>query len=64
LLRENFVPPFLPLALAAVKAAFVHSLINSRSNSTKAAKIPKINFPLEVAVSVKKAAAYFAKEQR
>ena len=49
---ENVAPPFLPLALAAVKAAVVRSLINSRSNSPKSANIPKINFPIEVAVSI------------
>ena len=54
LVKENFAPPFLPLALAAVKAAFVRSLINSRSNSAKAAKIPRINFPLEVLINSQK----------
>jgi len=40
LVKEDFVPPFLPLA--AAKAAFIRSLINSRSNSVKAAKYRKL----------------------
>jgi hypothetical protein len=46
------LPPFFPLALAAVKPAVVRSRIKLLSNSAKAPKIWKINFPPLVVVSM------------
>ena len=45
-------PPFRPRARAAASPALVLSEINSRSNSARAAKIPKTSFPLGVVVSM------------
>lgn len=50
--RRNFLPPFLPLALAEVKPARVRSRMSSRSNSAKAANIPNISLPEAVLVSI------------
>lgn len=38
-------PPLRPRARAEAKPAWVRSTIKSRSNSAKAAKIPKTNLP-------------------
>ena len=42
----------MPRARAAAIPAFVRSTMSSRSNSDKAAKIPKINLPAAVVVSM------------
>src|SRR5919106_2759535 len=51
---EGFVglPPFRPLALAAVRPAVVRSRIGFRSNSASAPKIWKISLPPLVVVSI------------
>ena len=48
--RALGLPPLRPLALAAIRPAVVRSLIRFRSNSAKAPKIWKINFPPLVVV--------------
>lgn len=45
-------PPFLPRALAAARPAIVRSEMSARSNSARAAKIPKTSFPDAVVVSM------------
>ena len=44
-------PPMRPLARAEVRPALVRSEMSSRSNSARAAKIPKTNLPFGVVVS-------------
>ena len=48
----NFLPPFLPRALAEANPALVLSEISSLSYSANEAKILKINLPLAVLVSI------------
>src|SRR4051794_27225770 len=48
----NFAPPVCPRARAAAKPTFVLSTMRSRSNSTKAAKMPNTSLPLDVVVSI------------
>ena len=48
----NFLPPFLPLALADWSPAIVRSRMSSLSNSASVANIPNINLPLAVVVSI------------
>ncbi|MOA38083.1 hypothetical protein D3C78_1597310 [compost metagenome] len=48
----NGRPPFLPRARAEASPAMVRSVISSRSNSAKAAKMPKTSLPAAVVVSM------------
>lgn len=48
----GFLPPFLPLALAAANPAIVLSRMILRSNSAREQKMWKISFPLLVVVSM------------
>src|ERR1035438_8022866 len=48
----NGAPPFLPRARAEANPALVRSDINSRSNSARAAKIPKTSLPAASVVSI------------
>jgi hypothetical protein len=48
----NGRPPFRPRARAEARPAMVRSEMSSRSNSARAAKIPKTSFPEAVGVSM------------
>ncbi|AJW93587.1 hypothetical protein BM43_7643 (plasmid) [Burkholderia gladioli] len=48
----NGRPPFRPRARAEARPAIVRSAINSRSNSARAAKMPKTSLPAAVVVSM------------
>ena len=50
--RPGFLPPLIPLALAALNPALVRSLISSRSNSAKEPKILNISRPCDVDVFI------------
>jgi hypothetical protein len=50
--QPNFRPPLRPRACAACNHAIVHSRISSRSNSARAAKMPKTSLPFAVVVSM------------
>ena len=52
LVNSNCRPPLRPRDLAAASPATVRSRMRSPSNSARAAKIPKISFPLDVVVSM------------
>ena len=48
----NGRPPVRPRARAEARPAIVRSEINSRSNSARAAKMPKTSLPAAVVVSI------------